>query len=226
MSISSPTQPSPPADAPLSRHLRTIGRSAHATAAVGPGARRLLSDEVTLAELHHHLSQHLHLVSEVDRLARIVDPASEVGAFLDPLLERTDAVRDDLEAVTAADPELGGPAAPTSATATYVGHLRTLDTTDRSGRLAFLAHHYTRTLGDLAGGQLIGAHLDRCFEERLGAPLRTYRFDLGELDDYSSEYRRKLDQLDLADHEREHLTDEVLTSYRLAHDLMAAEAGS
>ena len=58
-----------------------------------------------------------------------------------------------------------------------------------------MAHHYTRYLGDLSGGQAIGKILDRTFSLG-GAGLAMYRFPM-RAKPFKDRYRARLDALHL-----------------------------
>lgn len=88
---------------------------------------------------------------------------------------------------------------------------------------AFVAHHYTRYLGDLSGGQAIGRILDRNFELD-GAGIAFYAFDeVGKVKPYKDAYRDQLDEIGetLTADERARLVDEVKVAFRLNQALFA-----
>lgn len=84
-----------------------------------------------------------------------------------------------------------------------------------------VAHHYTRYLGDLSGGQAIGRILDREFGLG-GAGIATYSFHLEKaVKPYKDQYRSSLDVIgeSLNDVERARIVDEVRVAFRLNRDL-------
>ncbi|QRY63149.1 biliverdin-producing heme oxygenase [Gordonia sp. PDNC005] len=88
---------------------------------------------------------------------------------------------------------------------------------------AFVAHHYTRYLGDLSGGQAIGRILDRDFELD-GAGIAFYDFsEVGKVKPYKDAYRAHLDEIGatLTADERARLVDEVKVAFRLNQALFA-----
>ena len=76
-----------------------------------------------------------------------------------------------------------------------------------------MAHHYTRYLGDLSGGQAIGRILNRTFE-LAGAGLAFYHFPVRPKP-YKDAYRARLDALDLADDAIDRAVDEVRVAFSL-----------
>lgn len=87
----------------------------------------------------------------------------------------------------------------------------------------YLAHHYTRYLGDLSGGQAVGKLLDRTFELG-GQGLTFYDFaEIGKNKPYKDVYREKLDAIgaELSPEDRLRVVDEVRHAFRLNHELFS-----
>ena len=79
----------------------------------------------------------------------------------------------------------------------------------------FVAHHYTRYLGDLSGGQAIGRLMKRHFGFETNGIL-FYLFDqIADPKAFKETYREQLDAAGWDDAERERVIDEVLNAYRL-----------
>ncbi|MCV7179824.1 biliverdin-producing heme oxygenase [Mycolicibacterium sphagni] len=139
--------------------------------------------------------------------ARRDDPL--VAAVYDPALERLSAIDADLDHWA---PGIGREV-DSAAAATY---------RDRVAGFSWggdlLAHHYTRYLGDLSGGQAIGRILDRTFDLG-GAGLAFYEFPL-RAKPYKDEYRARLDGLGLAAAEIDRVVDEVKVAFRLNQALL------
>ncbi len=82
-----------------------------------------------------------------------------------------------------------------------------------------VAHHYTRYLGDLSGGQAIGRILDRTFDLD-GAGTSFYDFPaIPKPKPYKDAYRERLDALDLSPGDVERVVGEVKVAFRLNQDL-------
>lgn len=78
-----------------------------------------------------------------------------------------------------------------------------------------VAHHYTRYLGDLSGGQVIGRILDRTFELD-GAGIAFYDFPaIPKPKPYKDAYRARLDALGMSAGEVQRVVDEVKVAFRL-----------
>lgn len=90
-----------------------------------------------------------------------------------------------------------------------------------------VAHHYTRYLGDLSGGQYIAKAMRRAYGIEDG--LSFYDFaGLGDLKEFKDGYRAALDAAPWDEAERERIVDEVLRAYdyntALFDELAASDA--
>jgi heme oxygenase len=145
--------------------------------------------------------------------ARRNDPL--VAAVYDPALERLAAIDADLEFWTpgAAHKVESG------AAAAYRDRI-----TGASWGGALVAHHYTRYLGDLSGGQIIGKFLNRTFGLG-GAGLAFYEFPMRPKP-YKDAYRGRIDGLDLNADEIDRAVDEVKVAFGLNQALFDELAGN
>jgi heme oxygenase len=164
---------------------------------------RLMEGELDLEQYSRYLAQFARVYEAMEsRPLSAVDPAP----VRDTAVHRADAANADLVALGAADWREAIPALP--ATERYVEHLRSID----SG-LLHLAHHYTRYLGDLSGGQIIATMLRRGY----GATddqLSFYRFDgIDNLVHYKRAYRTALDELALDDAQITVVVDEARRAF-------------
>ncbi|MBU9764737.1 biliverdin-producing heme oxygenase [Mycobacterium sp. TNTM28] len=131
-----------------------------------------------------------------------------VSAVYDPALERLDAIDADLAHwAPGADLEVDS-----AAVRAYCARFA-----DAAWGGALVAHHYTRYLGDLSGGQAIGRILDRTFDMN-GEGLAFYKFPM-RAKPYKDAYRAALDGLDLDDSEINRVVDEVKLAFSLNQNL-------
>ena len=103
----------------------------------------------------------------------------------------------------------------------HAAHLRAIADDD----VRYLAHHYTRYLGDLSGGQAIAALVARHYgatPEQRGF----YRFDVAEggVVQYKRGYREAMNALALSPREVDVLIAEVRTSFRMNSAIFEALA--
>jgi heme oxygenase len=132
-----------------------------------------------------------------------------VAAVADVALERLAAIDADLDHWLAEDEDrtVDSPAA-------EAYRQRLLDAAAEWPTL-MVAHHYTRYLGDLSGGQAIGRILDRTFELD-GAGIAFYDFpEIPKPKVYKDGYRARLDALGLDAEEQERVVTEVKTAFQL-----------
>ncbi|MFD0410864.1 heme oxygenase (biliverdin-producing) [Kitasatospora sp. NPDC127116] len=179
-----------PAPAPFSTVLRTASSEEHEAAEQSTFMSRLLGGRLGI-EAYADLTGQLWFVyraleERAEQLARhpLADP------FIDRALLRTAAVERDLAHLRGPDWRDG--LAPLPATAAYVARVEELAAAWPAG---YLAHHYTRYLGDLSGGQIIRGVAEKTWGfERKGDGVRFYVFE--EVDNpaaFKREYRAKLD---------------------------------
>jgi heme oxygenase (biliverdin-producing, ferredoxin) len=175
----------------------------------------LMGGELSLDEYTRYLAQ-LAWVYEAleERGTRVGDPA-----VFDPALARMDAIDADLAALGASD--WRDAHAPLPETAAYAAHLRAIADDD----VRYLAHHYTRYLGDLSGGQAIASLVARHYGA-MPEQLRFSRFDVA--DDgvvrYKRGYREAMNALALSPGEVDVLIAEVRTSFRMNSAIFEALA--
>jgi len=135
------------------------------------------------------------------------DPA--VAAVADVALERLAAIDADLDHWLA-----DGEVRTVDSPAADAYRQRLLDAAAEWPTL-MVAHHYTRYLGDLSGGQAIGRILDRTFELD-GAGIAFYDFpEIPKPKIYKDGYRARLDALGLDAAEQERVVTEVKTAFQL-----------
>ncbi|GAA3887507.1 biliverdin-producing heme oxygenase [Saccharothrix violaceirubra] len=131
-----------------------------------------------------------------------------VGAFVIDGLLRRDALARDLAYLLGADWRVE----PLPATRAYMDRLHEVCFTSRG---AFVAHHYTRYLGDLSGGQVIHRRMRDIygFEDD---GVRFYVFDqVAKPKPFRDHYRALLDAAPWREGERDELVEEANVAFRL-----------
>lgn len=143
---------------PFSTALRERTAAVHAAAESAPFLLALSEGRVTTAGLVGLLQRLVPVYDALeDQAARwAADP--QIAPLLVPGLERAPRLRQDL-ALLGAAPTTTSPAADA-----YADRIRAAGATSAP---AYLAHHYTRYLGDLSGGQIIAAALRRSHDLEL-----------------------------------------------------------
>ncbi|MFT3900391.1 MAG: biliverdin-producing heme oxygenase [Gordonia sp. (in: high G+C Gram-positive bacteria)] len=136
------------------------------------------------------------------------------AAVLDDKLDREAALTSDLRALGVDVDAL----TPLPVTADYVAAI----TASAADSARFIAHHYTRYLGDLSGGQIIASRMRNHYGMSDDA-LSFYRFDgIDKLKRYKDAYRDRLDALGLDDGAVGRLTAEAVRAFEFNQGLFAA----
>ncbi len=208
----------------LSVALREGSRAEHAQAEASRFVVDLLAGRITAGGYLAYLER-LRLVYEtLEKVLadRLDDPM--VAAVHDPALERLAAIDADLEhwaGLAGNDPSGAGRSSarrtPDSPAARAYRD-RVLAARHWGGLL--VAHHYTRYLGDLSGGQAVGRSLDRTFGLG-GRGLAFYAFEqIPKPRPYKDAYRAGLDALDLSPADTARVVDEVRVAFTLNRSLL------
>jgi len=192
---------------PLSTLLREGSQTEHHDAEGSSFMSELLAGHVDGRGYAHYLTLMRRVYDALESTAAELSDDPIAAAVIDPALERLAALDADLafwtkgEAVVVDSP----------ATDRYVARIREVK---EWGGL-FVAHHYTRYLGDLSGGQAIGRLLSRTFDLD-GAGVAFYDFPgIPKPKVYKDGYRARLDALTLDEAQRGRMLDEVRVVFGL-----------
>jgi heme oxygenase len=159
---------------------------------------------------------------ELERAGESLAADPVVGPFVDPALHRAPELERDLRHLRGEGWRDGLVELP--ATAAYTARLREVAEGWPNG---FLAHHYTRYLGDLSGGQIIRGIAEKTWGfERKGDGVRFYVFEaVGNPAAFKRGYRARLDAAGevLGEIEQRRIAEESRNAFRLNtglfHDL-------
>ena len=189
---------------PLSVLMRDGSRAEHEAAETSSFMSELLAGRVSAEGYAHYLTLLRRVYAAMESVGRDLSGDPCASAVVDRGIERLAAIDEDLEHWGVVDAE--SPAAEA-----YVARLQA----SRSWGGLFVAHHYTRYLGDLSGGQAIGRILDRELDLD-GRGLAFYRFDgVPRPKLYKDAYRARLDALALDESERQRVLAEVKVAFAL-----------
>ncbi|MBF4637549.1 heme oxygenase (biliverdin-producing) [Clavibacter michiganensis] len=173
----------------------------------GRGCR---DDYVALVAQHYFVYRAIEQATE--RMA--ADPVA--ARFISPRLTRLPAIEADLDYLVGHD--WREVVRPLASTAAYVERIEQVGSVWVGG---FIAHHYTRYLGDLSGGRLLRSLLQRQFGfDTNGVGLYLFA-EIAEPRRFCSTYREALDQAPWDDDERARVVAEVENAYRLTTDVFA-----
>jgi heme oxygenase (biliverdin-producing, ferredoxin) len=208
---------------PFSTALRERSSGAHSGSESAGFMADLLKGEGTREDYVALVAQHWFIYEALegaaDRMRR--DPVASV--FISDKLTRLPALEADLAFLIGDDWTQRITPLPT--TERYVARIRQVGATWAGG---FVAHHYTRYLGDLSGGLFIGKLMARRFGFETNG-IGFYIFgDIADPKAFKDVYREQLDAAPWDEAEKQRVIDEVLLAYRfnteLFDDLARAKA--
>lgn len=162
------------------------------------------------------VAQHWFVYEALEQAAARMQTDPIASAFITPKLTRLPALEADLSFLIGAD--WRDRITPLPTTQRYVDRIREVGATWPGG---FVAHHYTRYLGDLSGGLFIGKLMARQFGFDTNG-IGFYIFDeIADPKAFKEVYRTQLDTAPWDAAERERVIDEVLAAYQFNTDLFA-----
>ena len=206
-------------DTALSTLVREGSKVEHEDAEGSTFMSELLAGRIDGPGYAHYLAALRPVYATLEAVGRELAGDPIAGGFVDPDLERLAALDADLDFWTQGRPRtVSSPAAEA-----YVGRI---EATLRDPRL-FVAHHYTRYLGDLSGGQAIGRILARTYELDRPEGVRFYDFPaIPKPKPYKDTYRARLDALPLDTDEKAAMLREVKDVFALNGALFTELSGT
>jgi heme oxygenase len=209
-------------EVPFSTQVRAATLEVHRAAETERFVSDLMGGKLGVADYTRLVIQHYFIYQALEEVAggHREDPVA--GPFVDDALTRLPALVADLTHLVG--PDWAERVAPNASTAAYVERIRTAC----PGRpAAFIAHHYTRYVGDLSGGLAIGRVVNRTYGFVDGVGAKFYEFDAVESPKrYKDAYRARLDALPLDEEGRAELLAEVFLAYRFNTEVFAELAGA
>jgi heme oxygenase len=210
---------------PFSQALRERTWSSHGDSEGATFMTDLMQGKGTKDDYIALVAQHYFIYEALEGAEKNFADDAVAAAFITPRLTRLPAIEADLQFLLGDD--WREQIAPLPTTVSYVKRINEVAATWCGG---FIAHHYTRYLGDLSGGQ----HIRRLMQRHFGFDTNGvgfYFFDeIASPKDFKDTYRSELDAVEWSAEERERVIDEVIIAYRfnteLFHDLSAAKAAA
>ena len=193
----------------LAARVRAFTRDDHEAAETTPFVTDLMAGRLDLAAFARLASQHYFIYEALEAASEVMAADPVAGDFVAFNLHRLPALGKDLR--TLRGPDWRSTIAPLPATEAYVRRLREVAAASAP---AFVAHHYTRYLGDLSGGQLVR----RALEREYGVPHEAthfYDFPGVPIGAVKRRYRDLLDNAPWSAAEQEAFIAEVRTAFVL-----------
>ena len=200
---------------PFSQALRERTWSGHGESEGAGFMHDLMTGKGTREDYIALVAQHYFVYEALESAATTFAGDAETQPFISAQLTRLPALEIDLEFLLG--PDWKTQITPLPTTERYVARIREIEAEGWSG--GFVAHHYTRYLGDLSGGQATGRLMKRHFGFETNGIL-FYLFDqIADPKAFKETYRDQLDAASWDAVERERVIDEVLYAYRLNTEL-------
>ncbi|PRH79218.1 biliverdin-producing heme oxygenase [Streptomyces solincola] len=195
---------------PFSVLIRTASHAQHTEAENSSFMGDLLGGRLGVEAYARYTEQLWFVYRALEDAAEALRADPVAGPFVQAELMRTDALERDLA-------HLRGPGwrsglAPLPATEAYAARVAECA---RDWPAGYVAHHYTRYLGDLSGGQIIRDRAERTWGfARKGDGVRFYVFE--EIDNpaaFKRGYRELLDRVPVDDLEKQRIIDECKRAF-------------
>ena len=194
--------------------LRERSAGAHSGSESAGFMSDLLKGEGTRDDYVALVAQHWFIYEALESAAERMKADPIAAQFISDRLTRLPALEADLEFLVG--PDWRERITPLPTTQRYVERINQVGATWPGG---FVAHHYTRYLGDLSGGQFIGRLMARRFGFDTNG-IGFYLFaDIADPTAFKETYRDQLDATPWDADEQERIIDEVLLAYRFNTEL-------
>ncbi|MFH8987187.1 heme oxygenase (biliverdin-producing) [Streptomyces sp. NPDC017940] len=195
--------------------IRTASHEQHTEAESSPFMSDLLGGRLDVTAYARYTEQLWFVYRALEDAARTLREDPVAGPFIRPELMRVAELERDLAHLRGAGWRAGLSALP--ATAAYAARVEECARTWPGG---YVAHHYTRYLGDLSGGQIIRGRAEQTWGfDRKGDGVRFYVFEgISNPAAFKRGYRELLDGLDAVvpdELEKQRIVDECKFAFLL-----------
>ncbi|MGW5044767.1 biliverdin-producing heme oxygenase [Streptomyces griseoluteus] len=197
---------------PFSSVIRTASQDRHTEAEQAPFMNDLLGGRFGMDAFARYTEQLLFVYRALEDSATVLEADPVAGPFLRPELRRVAELERDLRHLLGE--EWRDRVAPLPATERYAARVREVAASWPAG---YVAHHYTRYLGDLSGGQVIRRVAERTWGlESEGDGVRFYVFEgIDNPAAFKREYRARLDALPVDELEKRRVVEECRLAFTL-----------
>ncbi|WP_418956737.1 heme oxygenase (biliverdin-producing) [Streptomyces tritici] len=195
---------------PFSTLIRTASQAQHTEAESSGFMTDLLGGRLGVDAYARYTEQLWFVYRALEEGAETLRTDPVAGPFIRPELFRTAALERDLTHLRGPDWRAG--VSPLPSTAAYADRVAACA---RDWPAGYVAHHYTRYLGDLSGGQIIRDRAERTWGfARKGDGVRFYVFeDIANPAAFKRGYRELLDAVNADDLERQRIVDECKRAF-------------
>ncbi|MFE9247707.1 heme oxygenase (biliverdin-producing) [Streptomyces sp. NPDC007088] len=204
--------PPDPTEIPFSAVIRSASHAQHTEAETSTFMSDLLGGRLGVSAYARYTEQLWFVYRSLEERSGALADDPVAGPFVRPELARLPELERDLTHLLGAGWQ--GRARALPATEAYA---RRIAECAREWPGGYVAHHYTRYLGDLSGGQIIRDRAERTWGfARKGDGVRFYVFEgIGSPTAFKREYRELLDALPLDEVERPRVVEECKRAFAL-----------
>ncbi|MFB7027532.1 MULTISPECIES: heme oxygenase (biliverdin-producing) [unclassified Streptomyces] len=197
-------------DTPFSTLIRTASHEQHTEAETSSFMGDLLGGRLGVDAYARYTEQLWFVYRALEEGAEALREDPVAGPFIQPELFRTAALEQDLAHLRGPDWRDG--LSPLPATEAYAERVAECA---RDWPAGYVAHHYTRYLGDLSGGQIIRDKAERTWGfARKGDGVRFYVFEeIANPAAFKRAYRELLDGVNADDLEKQRIIDECKRAF-------------
>nr|WSS61510.1 biliverdin-producing heme oxygenase [Streptomyces sp. NBC_01177] len=197
---------------PFSTLIRTASHEQHTEAESSSFMSDMLGGRLGVDAYTRYTEQLWFVYRALEDGAEALRRDPVAGPFIQPQLMRTAELERDLRHLRGEGWREG--LEPLPATAAYAERVAECA---REWPAGYVAHHYTRYLGDLSGGQIIRGTAEKTWGfERKGDGVRFYVFEqISNPAAFKREYRELLDAVDADDLEKQRIVDECKRAFVL-----------
>ncbi|MGW7053385.1 biliverdin-producing heme oxygenase [Streptomyces sp. NPDC054887] len=195
---------------PFSTLIRVASHAQHTEAETSTFMSDMLGGKLPVDAYARYTEQLWFVYRALEDAAQSLADDPVAGPFIRPELMRAPELERDLAHLRGADWRAG--AEPLPATAAYAARITACA---RDWPAGYVAHHYTRYLGDLSGGQIIRDKAERTWGfARKGDGVRFYVFeDIANPAAFKRGYRELLDRVNADDLEKQRIIDECRRAF-------------
>ncbi|MEU5464091.1 heme oxygenase (biliverdin-producing) [Streptomyces althioticus] len=203
----------------FSTQIRTASHEQHVEAETSTFMADLMGGRLGVDAYARYTEQLWFVYEALESGARDLAADRVAGPFIRPELFRLAALERDLEHLRG--PEWRSTLTALPATRVYADRVATVA---REWPAGYVAHHYTRYLGDLSGGQIIRDKAERTWGfAKKGDGVRFYVFEgISNPAAFKREYRALLDGLTVDDLEKQRVVAECKRAFSLNSDVFRA----
>ncbi|MGW0776272.1 biliverdin-producing heme oxygenase [Streptomyces sp. NPDC002835] len=196
---------------PFSTQIRLASQERHTTVQTSHFMDHLLAGRLGVEAYARYTEELWFVYRALEGAGEALRGDPVAGPFIRPELTRTAELERDLGHLRGADVRPGD-LVPLPATAAYAARIEECARTWPAG---YVAHHYTRYLGDLSGGQVLRDVAEKTWGfDRKGDGVRFYVFErIPNPAAFKRDYRRLLDDVRADDLERQRMVDECRRAF-------------